>query len=137
MAFHCSLSSFFQASGVEIARAMLPIGELSTDADILQKEWKESLSLQKKHDESQRCESGSDGCTFIFPVLARPAHPLPRPPACGYRPEPSRVHSHRLMGDSLAVTSSGTGGIQQDGSINLAFCKLSSSWVARGDTGNS
>lgn len=40
--------------------------------------------------------------------------------------------SHLLIGDSLAVTSSGTGGFQQDSSINLAFCKLSSSWVAIG-----
>lgn len=50
--FCCSLSCFFQDSGVDVAWTMLPAGELSVDADVFQKMWKESLHLRKL-DESQ------------------------------------------------------------------------------------
>lgn len=40
--------------------------------------------------------NGSDGHTFILPVLMSPVDPLPRPPACRYTQE-SRVHITLLL----------------------------------------
>lgn len=73
---------------------MLSVEELGMAPDVLQKKKMCEKKVRKSLTKGSN-GSGSDGHTFIFPVLVSSMDPLLRPAACRNGQESSSVHSHQ------------------------------------------